>query len=186
MRSLVSADALGVLGCPGAQKKCLGLVGDCAWAAELANANSKATTKWVLICDLPCRVKARRPPRCNPTVRAVQQPALPARDGSSTTTKMSTGAEQEFDPGSNAPTMRLGVTPTGLGEGAASHSNKPTAGYVFNTARAVTRELGKRVMGKGSRLLKAASTLRLHSIWMARAATEALHHVGFNVPRSCR
>src|ERR1700687_4278076 len=64
MRSFASADALGVLGWPGAQKKCFGLLGDCAAAAEVANANSKATTKckpenhlseWVRICDLPFR-----------------------------------------------------------------------------------------------------------------------------------
>src|ERR1700674_810487 len=45
MRSFVSDDALGVLGWPGAQKKCFGLLSDCASAAEVANANSKATTR---------------------------------------------------------------------------------------------------------------------------------------------
>src|SRR6266403_1538926 len=71
MRSFASADALGVLGWPGAQKKCFGLLGDCAAAAEVTNANSKATTRckpeihlseWVRICDLPCRDEESGPP----------------------------------------------------------------------------------------------------------------------------
>src|ERR1700730_17666223 len=64
MRSFASDDGLGLLGWPGAQKKCFGLLGDCASAAAVANANSNATTKckpeihlseWVRISDLPCR-----------------------------------------------------------------------------------------------------------------------------------
>src|SRR6266478_3564112 len=64
MRSFASADGLGALVWPGAQKKCFGLLGGCAAAAELANANSKATIRCkpeiglaegVRIFDLPRR-----------------------------------------------------------------------------------------------------------------------------------
>src|SRR5580704_8933421 len=65
MRSFASDDGPGVLGWPGAQKKCFGLLSDCASAAAVANANSKAKTRckleihlseWVRIfCDLPFR-----------------------------------------------------------------------------------------------------------------------------------
>src|SRR3979409_1853488 len=64
MRSFASDDGPGVLGWPGAQKKCFGLLGDCASAAAVANANSKAMmrckleirlSEWVRICDLPFR-----------------------------------------------------------------------------------------------------------------------------------
>src|SRR5258708_35734985 len=59
MRSFASDDGPGVLGWPGAQKKCFGLLSDCASATAVANANSKATTRcrleirlleWVRIC----------------------------------------------------------------------------------------------------------------------------------------
>src|SRR6266853_1928146 len=59
MRSFASDEGPGVLGWPAAQKKCFGLLGDCASAAAVANANSTATTRckleirlseWVRIC----------------------------------------------------------------------------------------------------------------------------------------
>src|SRR5258705_2411019 len=62
MRSFASADALGVLGWPGAQKKCFGLLSDCAAGAGVANTSSNAMTtgqpdihpsEWARICDLP-------------------------------------------------------------------------------------------------------------------------------------
>src|SRR5258706_4949934 len=85
MRSLASADALGVPGWPGAQKKCFGLLSDCAAGAGVANTSSNAMTtgqpeihpsEWARICDLPrCAENSGLPA---PTAR---HPYKPARAG---------------------------------------------------------------------------------------------------------
>src|SRR6266403_5355950 len=134
MRSFASADALGVLGWPGAQKKCLGLLGDCAAAAEVANANSKATTRckpeihlseWVRICDLPCRDEESGLPastalRLQPELSFHADTGLCepgsalTRERSSSTTKCQRLRSVKLTPGSSTPTMFAGIDLQGM------------------------------------------------------------------------